>query len=128
VIAVTCVRGCLAQWRSLLEKELVMKAALFACGLGALTLPTAASAEPAWRADPYGSGIIIYASNSEDVAYNCSFSYSYSYTDFGTPRTGSNSGTFYVRARVGEFIAHQREGGFVNFTLTNGPNVRCTRA
>jgi hypothetical protein len=93
-----------------------------------ISMSTAAAAEPQWRVHVWGSGADIIASNPDDVPYNCSYSYGYSHTDFGETKTGTNSGTFYIRARSGEIIGSHWQTGWSNFVITDGPDVHCTRA
>lgn len=97
-------------------------------GLVMLLSTNAALASPAWRTEPWGSGVDIVATNSETSAYNCSYSYAYSYTEYGASNSGQHSGTFFAKANSGEFVASHWQTSWANFQVTNGPEVQCTPA
>lgn len=72
-----------------------------------------------------GSYFFARATNSENRAYNCNFSYSFQYSDFGVTKTRQINGTFGVVANANDLEVIRTTGSWVNPQLTNF-SYQCT--
>lgn len=102
-----------------------MKKAIRALTVTIGLLATSAGAYPSMRPYSSGSSLIIYMSNAEDRAYNCTINYAWAYDSFGDQKTGSESIQVSVPAKAPEFQAHRFAGSYVNLHFTDGPSMNC---
>ena len=89
--------------------------------LSCIAVSTPAAAYPSIRGEQAGSSLSVYTANSEDRAYNCTVTYSWSYMSFGEEKTGSESFSTNVGAKQGEQRAHRFAGSYPQLRFTDGP-------
>jgi hypothetical protein len=89
------------------------------------SISTAAMSYPSMRTESPGSALLIYMSNSEDRAYNCTLNFSWAYDSFGETKTGNESVNVNVGAKQGEFQAYRFAGSYVHLHFTDGPSISC---
>src|SRR4051794_12779760 len=93
---------CCRNWETLsiltkLTEEIVKK---FLTAVLAISTPllfsNSVSAAPQFRWGFQGAYFHIFATNPENKQYNCNYSYTFTYSDFGEKKSRTESGTFSV--------------------------------
>lgn len=82
---------------------------------GSASPPSGPRTPPSLRTSTAGSGIFFYVTNNDDISYNCTITYTYSWYDFGSRQPRSDQTTVHVPARF--------NGEVFNVTQ-NAPDVR----
>ena len=111
--------------KTLNEGCIIKNTILFLAALTYMAVSTTATAEPSMRVTQGGSYIVIYMSNPEDRAYNCSIRYDWQYDSFGDIVTGQKNFSVGVSKTQNEFVAHDWTGSMVNLKVTSGPFMSC---
>lgn len=83
-----------------------------------------ALAAPQFNSYWSGSYHFIDATNNEDRAYNCSFTHTFAYDDFGERKTRTITGNFGIAAKSSRNVA-KLTGSWVNPATTDGPKIQC---
>jgi hypothetical protein len=86
-----------------------------ALGGGSGSNTTGPRTRPSLRTSTPGSGIFFYVTNNDDISYNCTISYTYSWDDFGSRTSRSDQTTTYVPAKFNGEAFHITQ---------NAPDVR----
>jgi hypothetical protein len=84
-----------------------------------------AIAQPNVRAGFQGGWLFAYATNPENRAYVCNFSYTYSYDDFGERKNKSMSGQFGVPAHANNVNVLKLTGGAIVNPSLDAWNTSC---
>ena len=103
-------------------KNTLALALVSVCVLGFTQIALAA---PQTRGEFNNSVLLIHATNQEDRAYTCSFSYSYDYDEFGETKHRDQSGEFYVAPHTNNATVHQHPCACVNPHNLVGPQIQC---
>lgn len=80
---------------------------------------------PTFRVQTTGSAIIIYATNSGNVPYACSLSYTYAHDSFGETKTGTVNSTFVVPGQTKDQITDRLTTTMVNVRPTSPIVPQC---
>ena len=87
--------------------------------------PELAFAAPQFRSGFQGSNFYIFATNSEQKGYNCNYSYTFSYSDFGEVKQRTINGVLFVASGVADQQVLQTTGSWVNPQLQGGVGIQC---
>lgn len=83
-------------------------------------------AQPQMRYGVQGSSFFVFATNTEDRAYNCSISYTLNYVQYGEPGSQNYNVNFVVAAKIQNAAVVQTNTTWAASTLSasnvNGPN------
>lgn len=89
-----------------------------------LSFPTASAAAPETRYEVTPTAIVVYASNPEDRAYNCSIWYVWSHESYRTTRTETVSEAVHVAPKSNGAI-HSQPLAYLYVQIEQGPKIEC---